>query len=130
MRKHDPTCAIHYSDNDWTRCTCGPLTVTDVLGPRQRKALHLARRQAELVRKSERAEWVPTYHERYNGAGECVEAQYAGHKKVAARGTAFPQMYSAQGRAGRMGPLTANMSRPLDLTRATPRQLSAWRDAL
>jgi hypothetical protein len=99
-------------------------------GPRQRKARRLAARQAELVRASERADWVPTYHERYNGAGECVEAQYAGHKKVAARGTAFPQMYSAQGRAGRMGPLTANMSRPLDLTRASARQLSAWREAL
>lgn len=101
------------------------------LGPRQRKALHLARRQAELVRKSERAEWVPTYHERYDGAGECVEARYAGHKRVPARGTAFPTMHAPEGRrAERMAPLTANMSKPLDLTRATPRMLQLWRDAL
>lgn len=100
------------------------------LGPRQRKARHLAARQADLVRKSERAEWVPTYHERYDGAGECIEARYAGHKRVSARGTNFPQMHSTAGRAGRMGPLTANMSKPLDLTRATARALQAWRDAL
>ena len=100
-------------------------------GPRQRKARRLAARQAHLVRASERTDWVPTYHERYNGAGECVEASYAGHKRVAARGTAFPTLHAPHGgRAGRMGPLTANMSRPLDLTKATARQLSAWRDAL
>ena len=99
-------------------------------GPQQRKALHLARRQAELVRKAERAEWVPTYHERYDGEGNCIEAIYQGHKRVPARGTSFPQMHTPSGRAGRMGPLTANMSRPLDLTRASARQLSAWREAL
>ena len=100
-------------------------------GPRQRKVRRLARRQAELVRKSERVEWVPTYHERYDGAGECIEARYAGHKRVPARGTAFPQMYEPHGaRAERMAPLTANMSKALDLTRATPRMLQLWRDAL
>ena len=107
------------------------MTDTTELGPRQARALHLARRQSDLVRKAERTEWVPTYHERYDGAGTCIEATFAGMARVPKRGTPFPQMHKASGgRAGRFGPLTANMSRPLDLTRATPRMLSAWRDAL
>lgn len=98
--------------------------------PRQRKARRLARRQAELVRKSERTTWVPTYHERYDGAGECIEARYAGHKRVPVRGTAFPTLHAPNGRPGRMAPLTANMSKPLDLTRASTRAQQMWRDAL
>ena len=100
---------------------------------REAKRARLVRRQSELVRMSERTDWVPTYHETYDNTGACVSARFAGMREVPARGTAFPQMYGVQKgkrvHGSPMAPLTANITR-LDLTRASARQLQQWRDAL
>ena len=97
---------------------------------REDKRARLVRRQSELVRMSERTDWVPTYRETYDNTGACVNATFAGMRRVPARGTSFPQMYGADGKRGSpMSPLTANITR-LDLTRASARQLQQWRDAL
>lgn len=79
-------------------------------------------RHAQLTRMAERTAQVPTYRARLDGQ------EYTGHRRVEARGTTFPTLKNAEGRASAMGPLTANLSR-LDLTRANAEALRAWRAA-